>query len=759
MLASACVVGEPARAVAQMGQSAMAPAGGIGGQALTRLRELDSAGPGWLYWGVNAADRGLGYRGSYITLGGYIPYSEDDLGGLWAADVRTHLSNYGGFFSNVGAVRKQFIGGSLFGIGVYWDYDGDQNQYGDTTISDISGNYVFAGGQTYQQVGVSAEWLTDWGNLRSNGYIPCGTTGQIMGPLVGNSLLCRNGINAALTGTDLEIGAYVPGLSDWAGMVSVGGYAYGNNRYTQVGQGAAVPWFGGVYTRLDLTLRKNWDFSLQANNDSYFDWTGFARLTYRMGGSRRRNVPDQMEQPMMRNEHIVRAHQAPEQAINPVTGTPWFVIHVDNTVSTAAGGAGTYENPYHTLDQGQANATNPFDVVFVHVGRSQTTPYATPLGGFQFQADNQFLVGEGTSLRLQTQNCGQVLLWAKGTSPVYPVIRNVSTDPNAAAIVLNRDRGTVDHLRITGSPIGIADGNGLKTGDVVTVRDVQVVGNGPGQRGVQISGIGTGTTTADATFNFSSLSLAGLTRDGFVVSSAAGGNPTVNLSNSQIADTTGSGVIVQSVSDTGRVKVSETAITRSSQYGVFVGNGNAIVISSTIRNSGIAAVYVQDGDPSIATPPPAGTSNVQVAESVLFANPVGIWGSATNGTTNLTATQNRIVQTVPPTGANGIYVSLDRTTGTAVVNAALVGNQIIPGITTTTGSTGGGAVSSLANILLTYNGAGAATDGLNIKASDTVGLQTLNYNAGAITVVDGVAGAAAPPPTFNPALVVPLPPP
>jgi len=84
-------------------------------------------------------------------------------------------------------------------------------------------------------------------------------------------------------------------------MVSVGGYAFGNARYNNVNGTDLVPYFGGVYTRMDLTLIRNWDFSLQANNDSFFDWTGFARLTYRMGGSRRRNVPDQMEQPMMRN--------------------------------------------------------------------------------------------------------------------------------------------------------------------------------------------------------------------------------------------------------------------------------------------------------------------------------------------------------------------------------------------------------------------------------------------------------------------------
>ena len=120
-------------------------------------------------------------------------------------------------------------------------------------------------------------------------------------------------------------------------MISVGGYTYGNanewSQGTEIGQ-RMVPFFGGVYTRFDMTVANNWDINLQYNNDPFFDSTGFARLTYRMGGSRRRNVPDRLEQPLMRNEHIVRAHQTPEYLTNTQNnGTPWNVIHVDNTAA------------------------------------------------------------------------------------------------------------------------------------------------------------------------------------------------------------------------------------------------------------------------------------------------------------------------------------------------------------------------------------------------------------------------------------------
>ncbi|MFM8891444.1 MAG: hypothetical protein ACKOTB_07450, partial [Planctomycetia bacterium] len=493
---------------AGMGQNAMGNAGGVVNGAMARLADLDENGPGFSYLGINAADRGLGYRGSYYTMGAFVPYAEDDLGGLWSADMRAHLSNYAGFFSNVGAVRKQFMGGTILGIGVFWDYDGDQNQYSDTTITDTSGSYVFAGGQTYQQVGVSGEWLTDYGNLRSTGYIPCGNTAQQLGPYVGNSLLCQTGINAGLAGADLEVGAYIPGLSDWAGMVSVGGYTFGNARYKTVNGTPVVPYFGGVYTRLDLTLMRNWDFSLQANNDSFFDWTGFARLTSRMGGSRRRSVPDQMEQPMMRNEHIVRAHQAPEQAINPFTSAPWRVIHVDNsyTPSTTTG-TGTVENPVISLAEAQTLANAPYDIVFVHVGNSANTPY---VGGFAFPQNNQFLVGEGSSLRIPTVECGLTSLWSKTAASYYPTITGVPGSPDVPAVLLTNGSSTgarVDHVQIVGASVGISDGEGMGSPGAAFVNDVRIIGNGPLQTGVVIQDLkGQGST-----FNFTNVSMKGMT--------------------------------------------------------------------------------------------------------------------------------------------------------------------------------------------------------------------------------------------------------
>jgi hypothetical protein len=503
------------------GQAAMAPTGGLVNRAVTRLQDLEANGPGWLYYGLNAADRGLGYNGSYMTLGGYIPYAEDDLGGLWAADLRTHLSEYGGFFSNMGAVRKQFIGGTILGIGVYWDYDGDQNQYelrNNPCGTGILGQF----GHSYNQVGVSGEWLTDYGNIRSNGYIPVGTTAYTAGApgtaFYQNYVMSQYGLDAALAGADLEVGAYIPGLSDWAGMISVGGYALGNERYDwtlgpKAGQDV-VPFFGGVYTRLDLTLLKNWDFSLQANNDSYFDWTGFARLTYRMGGSRRRNVPDQMEQPMMRNEHIVRAHQTPEVAINPTTGGAWRVFHVNNAAT--APGDGTAERPFTTLAQGDAAATRAYDIVFVNRGNGTATGYDTT---FSFNAQNQYLIGDGASFLLPSACCPPIQL-ASNTSGLRPLLSN----PAGTSVKIDGPTGggaTVANFQITGSDIGIEGTGNLSSaaGRPSLVQNVSINGDGTkaGQSGVEL-------LTTSGTINFVDTAITDMTRVGFGVN-GGDGNP------------------------------------------------------------------------------------------------------------------------------------------------------------------------------------------------------------------------------------------
>ena len=507
---------------------------GVANRAVQRIQGVNLNGPGYSYLGVNGADRGLGYIGSYLTAGGFVPTFGDDFGGVWNADARGHLSVNNGFFSNLGAVRKQLLGnGALLGLGIFWDYDGDLFQYGGE--NDEPGAIFGQFGHVYNQVGVSGEFLTDWGNMRANGYIPVGQTGHQLatkttagGVFYQNYMLPVNGLDAALGGADFELGAYVPALAQWAGMINVGGYAYGNTRYEKVAvvddvviDKPLVPWFGGVYTRLDMTFANNWDFSLQYNNDSFFNSTGFARLTYRMGGSRRRNVPDQMEQPMFRNEHIVRAHETPIAALNPQNGNRlWEVVHIDN--QAAPNGDGTIESPFRTLAEAQGSSlvtNNPWTITYVHEGTS-SDPFNAYAGSFAFQQQNQFLIGSGGPLTVAiVPIAGATLLTVPTITAGNPVLENKDTGINdGASILIANDHGgaTIANITTLGSIIGINGRDNLngtaqpigttanKLGSSISnlggssVRNVLIKGDGTAgdQTGVLLASDVTGIATA-----------------------------------------------------------------------------------------------------------------------------------------------------------------------------------------------------------------------------------------------------------------------
>ena len=545
-------------------------------------------------------------------------------------------------------------------------------------------------------------------------------------------------------------------------MVSVGGYSFGNARYDLPSGADVVPYFGGVYTRLDMTFLNNWDFSLQANNDSYFDWTGFARLTYRMGGSRRRTVSDQLEQPMMRNEHIVRAHQAPVQALNPFTNTPWNVIHVDSAAAPgtaaapaframAASGLGTEESPVATLADAQLVATKEYDIILVHQGISSNQPYA---GGFHFSADHQFLAGQGSAMRLPTANMGLVPVWSGVKSTDYPVIAS-----GASPAITLRNGAVVDHLQITGSRVGITDTDITNPASFVIVNDVRIVGSGPQQTGVVIND----ANGANSTLNFSNMALTGLTADGFVVDGGNGGagDPKVNIDQSTFVNTGGSAVVVKDVYNEGRVRVTNSAIEGTTAAGIQVTNGQAYIASTKFERIGTAGV-----DATAGTAPGVfgNEATVQVVDSTFTLAPVGVRAQATeNGVMNVTINGNRIVTT----GGNGIIMSVADAPG-AVVNASVVGNRVSGAATIVSGT----VASTNGNILLDSVGwSWDATNGivipgqgiLNIRAADEANLQGLNYSTSVqdmpADVIDGDGNILIPPPPFyDPALFVPLPP-
>ena len=621
----------PMQSFAQVGQTAMSQpvgvANGVVNRGLGALGNLNDAGPGFFYYGVNGAGRGLGYFGSYMTLGGFIPYAQDDLGGFWAADLRTHLSTNGGFFSNVGIVRKQLTNrGSLLGFGLYWDYDGDMNQYAGT------GNTQFGQfGHVYQQIGVSGEYVTDRGAIRTNGYMPVGTTAYNAGapgtPWFTNMIMCAYGLDAALGGADLEVGAWIPKLEAFGGMISVGGYTYGNanewSQGTEIGQ-RMVPFFGGVYTRFDMTVANNWDINLQYNNDPFFDSTGFARLTYRMGGSRRRNVPDRLEQPLMRNEHIVRAHQTPEYLTNTQNnGTPWNVIHVDNTA--APGGDGTAEAPFTNLADADNAATRAWDIVYVHEGNSRVAPNFYD-DSFSFNQDNQFLVGSGGPLTLAVgSNCGTFnpasnafLYTIAAQSTNNPLLSNpggtsIDTNGQCGSTIANLDivgsqeallvqggdlNGTAQPFGTTANPYNSA----ISLAGGTSVRNVNIAGDGTAaiQRGVRV-------TNSTGGIEFTDTTIANMTRSGLLIDQNTG-----------VLNVSYDGRIVSDTANTGGITSPLVVIdsnTGTGNFDIAVGNppAGSLITTNELSDTGGDGIIISNNADSVTN----NIGNISLTDTVL----------------------------------------------------------------------------------------------------------------------------------------------
>jgi len=355
----------------------------------------------------------------------------------------------------------------------------------------------------------------------------------------------------------------------------------------------------------------------------------------------------------MRNEHIVRARQAPETAINPFTGTPYRVFHVDNSVAGA--GTGTAESPFATLSQAETAATAAFDIVYVHVGASATTPYITPVNGYSFTNTNQFLIGEGSSLRIPTLNCGPEALFAGANNGLYPVIRN----PIGEAIAVDQAGSVVSHLRITGSPIGISDGTGLAAPGVATISDVIIEG-GPGipQRGVAIS-----APTSNGTFNFDRLQLVNLTNDGILQSAA---NSNVTVTNSRFSGIQGAGLLVSGAG--ARATVSRTAVDGTIGTAILAsGSASGIVLtSSTISNttgdaivaSGIqATVNATDFVTSGTTTGSALVASGSGASITGLRGLVATTGSDSAVVSGVNATMNLVATRIRGSSANGATVS------------------------------------------------------------------------------------------------------
>lgn len=374
---------------------------------------------------------GVGYRESFTTLGGWLPFCQSGED-LCFADVRLFLSDPGFFGANIGLGYRFYddFRNRVWGVNTYYDYR-------DT------------GNNGFNQWGIGFESLGERLDYRLNFYLPGGgrrlaaesflsstqSSQSITSPFYqGNNLLFdltrqevttvdrRRRFESAMGGLDFEIGG--PPLAFFENRFAsyLGFYHF---------QGSAVQQAWGVRGRFEFNLADFFVLNLSVSNDQVFDTNVvFSAAFYfpapaskecraRLDGRKR------LDEPIIRNSYIVvgrsesldrtvstRTLRSQEIARDPQTGEPIIFMHVDSNAATA--GNGTFEQPFQTLAALQA-ASQPGNTLVVHSG--------SVLAEAIVLKDNQRFLGDGPNVPMFTNTqFGVVQLPRTNNDPNPPVI-------------------------------------------------------------------------------------------------------------------------------------------------------------------------------------------------------------------------------------------------------------------------------------------------------------------------------------------------
>lgn len=718
-------------------------AGGYGGGQGAFRTTVPGNFPEHLYLGFTGVDEGLGFEGSYFTVGGLFPFYTDGWNGIWYNDDRLHLSENGGFFGNFGIGRRQLVGNTAHGLGLWYSVDDDQWD-----------NF----GHRFHEIGASLEVINPEYEIRFNGYLPISNTDFTYGtpgnPFVGNQLLIQTGVDTALAGMDGEFGVAVPGLETWAAKAFVGYYFYDPLETT-----SAIRGFGGARARVEFSPAERVSFNFQVNHDDTFDTTGFLTVNWHLYGARHPAVSSHTLQPIVRNAHIVRVHQDAIIATNPNTGLAYNVLHVNNTAGP--GGDGTIDAPFRNLTEVQ-NASMPDDLIYVHgTGLQYTNTIALQ--------DRQLFIGSGPgNVFIPTVEVGSFLM--PSITDVNPLVGNplgpsvfLADDNLVGRITFNGQTGisgnginntmlianTFLNNTLSGAVINNSTGTFLVQGNEF---------NGAGVDGIRFqNSIGTFNIFNNEFFNntINGANLLNTQGNAFIVGNNFGNNV-------QFAMPNGTGLRVTAQSGTMNVLLTQNMISANFIGAHFQSQNIGTTLNTTVtgndirRNNGDALQFIANtGSTSninifdqdfvsngtvggaavrvVSTNPNAGqasTANVMIENVVIDVGAGGIGGAAgislsDTGNANYFAMINDLTIDDPisqgSTGA-GLNATFGNTNGTAslvTVTNSIFRNVTGAGLNFAAGGGLGGV--QITNVLATGNGTG-------ISSSATAGILDLHID-------------------------------
>lgn len=466
------------------------------------------------------------------------------------------FSDLRGFVSNGG-----LFGGNL-GIG-YRNLREDMNAwYGGSLWYDNDGT----SGKNFQQIGLSFEALVSRWELRSNVYLPVSssqTYASILGNerIVGNQLLFSRFVDQgkALQGVDFETGYSLP-IQDRNWLRGFVGYYHFN--------GGPSGGINGFKTRVEGVINNMVTAQVLYTHDKLYGnniMVGCS-LQFPWGGSHptsnwKQNTPSPFRF-VERNYNVILDRGTTMDnnlvAINPLTHAAYKIEQVSS--GAAAGGNGTFANPFQTVAQAQAAGA---DIILVQ-GNSVLNTGAVLAAGQQ-------LLGDGSHQTIQLDGGGTVQLPTQVTGGATPQFANV----NGAAVTL------ANNSVFGGFTINNNNGNAVVGTNVAgtTIRDVTFQ---------NIAGDAIRLTNSSGDVAINNVTINATTGSGI---SLIGGTPNLNLSGS-LSATQGDGIFLSNLTG-GSVDIHDTSIQLAGGTGLRLNNVatdvtvDSLTVSQT-TGSGIA---------------------------------------------------------------------------------------------------------------------------------------------------------------------------
>ncbi len=378
---------------------------------------------------------GVGYNQGYTTLDIFLAPDWVPLSIMPFIDLRGHVFDNGKFAANAGLGLRSIVNCRVYGANIYYDYRNTRRK-------------------NYNQIGLGFETLGTFWDFRANGYLPIGSkanydtnTTSVLAfenfynhyAYTRETLTSKGKTQFAMTGVNAEVAFHILKNENIDLYAAIGPYYYNYSSKDAVGGQARLG--ARIYEYLSLDLINSYDTRFHEN------FQGSIGINIPFGPKPKTSKSKKLKncsspcllaqrivQDVVRQEIIVidktrrtKVSNLLSPSIDPLTGSPYFFVFVDNTSNSQ----GTYESPYPTFALAQQNS-NPGDIIYVFPGDGTTTGMNS---GIALQADQKFW-GSGISHSLQTSK-GTISIPAQ--SSVSPTITNTNlgTEGNAITLATN----------------------------------------------------------------------------------------------------------------------------------------------------------------------------------------------------------------------------------------------------------------------------------------------------------------------------------